>query len=91
MRKIDIAKLFQRLCRVEYELLKYINRKQGKASAPINFYDTAEFLKVDTDDIRRAIKRLVDASVLLADGDAFQINQEVYKDEVQSNNEIPRQ
>ncbi len=81
MRKIDIKKLFPRLCGLEYELLKYINRIQGEASAPIDFYAAAEALSMNKDVVRTAIRRLVKAEILIAEGEKFQINKEVYKSE----------
>lgn len=79
MRKIDVIELFNRLCKPEFDLLKYINRIQGESSAPINFYDAAEVLNVEKDDVRRSIKRLVEAEILIVDGGNFKINSEVYK------------
>ena len=81
MRKIDVKKLFQRLIALEYELLKYVNRTQGNAAAPLNFNEAAVALSVDKDAVLRACKRLVDAKMLIAEGENFKINEEVYKDE----------
>ena len=79
MRKIDLIEVFIRLCKPEYDLLKYINKIQGERSAPINFYNAAEALHIEKDDVRRQIKRLVEAGVLIADGNDFKINSEVFK------------
>lgn len=79
MLKIDVIEVFTRLCKPEYDLLKYINKIQGERSAPINFYNAAEVLGVEKDDVRRQIKRLVEAGVLLADGCDFQINSDIFK------------
>lgn len=81
MRKIEIKVLFQRLCGLEYELLKYINRTQGEASAPVNFFEAAIALSVDKDDIRKACTRLVQKKVLLVEGENFKIDEAIYKDE----------
>ncbi len=79
MRNIDAVKLFKKLCGVENEFLKYIIRTQGEAWAPINFYEAAVSLGLNKDDVRRACKRLVDANVLLADGENFQVNEEIFQ------------
>ncbi len=81
---IDVKELFNRLCGFEYELLKYINRTQGEDPAPINFSEAAIALSSEKSEVRRAIKRLVKAEVLIADGDDgenFKINWEVFKSE----------
>lgn len=80
MRKIDTKELFQRLCGFEYEMLKYVYRTQGQASAPINYYEAAESLSVDRNTVRRAIKRLFEADVLTSDGENFKINSQILKD-----------
>lgn len=83
MRKlIDVKELFNRLCGFEYELLKYINRTQGEEPAPINFSEAAIALSADKSKVRGAIKRLVKAELLIADGadgENFKINWEVFK------------
>lgn len=79
MPKFDVIEIFNRLAGFEYELLKYIYRTQGEASAPINFYAAAEALSASKDDIRRAFKRLVDADILIVDGEAFKINNTTLK------------
>ena len=73
--------LFLSLCGLEYRLLKYINKKQGLMAAPLNFNDAAAALKVKWTDIRRAVKNLVDANALIAEGETFQINETVFKKE----------
>lgn len=87
MRKIDVKKLFQRTIALEYELLKYINRTQGNAAAPLNFNEAAEALSADKDALKRACRRLVDAKALIAEGENFKINDEIYKDEPASADE----
>ncbi len=80
MRKlIDVKELFNRLCGFEYELLKYINRTQGEESAPINFQEAAQSLSAGKSEVRQAIKRLVNSEVLIAEGENFKINWEVFK------------
>ena len=81
MRKIDLKRLFQDLCAVEYEVLKYINRTQGEAAAPLNCFEAATALSVDNNVIRKALRRLVEANVLIVDGEKFQINARIFKDE----------
>lgn len=78
---IDVKELFNRLCGFEYELLKYINRTQGEDPAPINFSEAAIALSSEKSEVRRAIKRLVKAGVIIADGENFKINWEVFKSE----------
>ncbi len=75
-----MKELFQRLCGIEYELLKYVFRTQGMESAPLNYYEAAESLSVDRNAVRRAIKRLFEADVLTSDGENFKINPEILKD-----------
>ncbi len=77
--QLDVQGLFLSLCGLEYRLLKYINQIQGRMAAPLNFNDAADALGVKWVDIRRAIKRLVDAKALIADGENFQINETVFK------------
>ncbi len=81
MRNFDVKKLFQSLCGFELELLKYINRTQGEASAPLNIIEAAVALSTDKNAVRRALKRLVESKVLLVNGENFQINEEVFKKE----------
>lgn len=81
MRKIDIVKLFLRLDNLEFELLKYIYRTLGEMSAPVNFFEAAVALSAEKDDVRRACKRLVNAKVLLVDGENFRISEAVLKEE----------
>lgn len=78
-RMIDVKELFNRLCGFEYDLLKYINKEHGEELAPLNFAEIAATLKVDKGKVRRAIKRLVDSNVLIADDENFKINWEVFK------------
>ncbi len=79
MRKIDVKTLFSRLCALEYDLLKYINLKQGEASGILDFYAAAEALNVNKDAVRTTVRRLVKAEILIAEGENFKINEEVYK------------
>lgn len=79
LKLIDVKELFKRLCGFEYELLKYINRTQGEESAPINFVEAAIALCTDKKSIRNAITRLVKSEVLIAEGENFRINWEVFK------------
>ncbi|MDE5722185.1 MAG: hypothetical protein K2I30_05555 [Clostridia bacterium] len=80
MRKaIDVKELFNRLCGFEYDLLKRINKDHGEEFAPLNFTELAATLKADKSKVRRAIKRLVGSNVLIADGENFKINWEVFK------------
>lgn len=81
--EISKAELFARLCGLEYRLLMYIHEIQGLMAAPVNFKDAAAFLKVQYSDIRRAIKRLVEAKALIAEGENFQVNEAVLKKEKQ--------
>ncbi len=76
-----MKELFQRLCGIEYELLKYVFRTQGMESAPLNYYEAAESLSVDRNAVRRAIKRLVDADALKVDGENFKINEEILRND----------
>lgn len=85
-RIIDVKELFNRLCGFEYELLKYINKGHGEELAPLNFAELAAALKVDKSKVRRAVKRLVESNVLIADGENFKINWEVFK--AQEENDI---
>lgn len=79
MRRIDEVKLFLKLCNLEYELLKYINRTQGEDAAPLNIFEAATALYITKADVRRALKRLVEAKALIADGEKFQISSEVLR------------
>lgn len=81
MQKIDIKELFKRLVQLEYDLLKYINKLQGSESKPLDFEKAAGALNVSKDDVRRACKSLVNAGVLIAEGENFGINEEIYKSE----------
>ena len=81
--QFDLKGLFSSLCGLEFRLLKYINEKQGVTAAPVNFKDAAAALKVNYVDIRRAIKRLVEANALIAEGETFQVNEAVFKKEEQ--------
>lgn len=81
MRKIDIKALFQRLCSAEYELLVYINRTQGEASAPLNYFEAAIALSSDKNLIRKALRRLVESKALIVEGENFKINEELFKNE----------
>ena len=47
----------------------------------MNFNDAAAALKVNYVDIRRSIKRLVEAKALIAEGETFRVNETVFKKE----------
>ncbi len=79
--QFDLKGLFSSLCGLEFRLLKYINEKQGITAAPVNFNDAAAALKVNYVDIRRSIKRLVEAKALIAEGETFRVNETVFKKE----------
>lgn len=81
MRKINVKEVFIRLSGFEYELLKYIYRTQGESPAPVNFYEAATALSAEKDAVRRGLKRLVDAKILLVDGEKFRIDEVVLKNE----------
>lgn len=81
MRKIDIKRLFQDLCALEYEILRYIYRTQGVAAAPFNYYEAATALSADKNAIRKAVRRLVESDELIVEGENFKINEKVFKDE----------
>lgn len=76
---IDILDLFQRLCKLEYELLKYINKIQGADSRPFNFSEAATVLNVSKQKLFGAHRRLVSCGALIADGENFRINEEIYR------------
>lgn len=81
MSRISTEKLFRMLCGQELELLKYIYRSQGEEAAPFNFYEAAQALCMEKDDVRRAHKRLLDAKVIIADeldGKNFKISKEIF-------------
>jgi len=80
VRKFNVVELFNRLCGFEYELLKYILKQQGTKLSLADYVAAANALGVDKDTVRRGYKRLVAAGVLIADGESFKINEEVYKD-----------
>lgn len=81
MRRIDVKALFQRLCAFEYELLNYINRTQGEASAPLNYFEAAIALSSDKNSIRKSLRRLVESKALIVEGENFKINEELFKNE----------
>ena len=81
MRKISTEKIFRMLCGTEVEFLTYIYRSQGEQAAPINFYEAAQALSKEKDDVRRACKRLVESNVLIAQGENFKINAEIFKEQ----------
>lgn len=80
-KKINVKELFDRLCSIEYEFLKYINRNQGSESGPLNFNEISAALNVDRRKLYCAQKRLLKAGVLIASGENFKINEEIYKEE----------
>jgi len=82
VRNFDVKKLFQSLCGFELELLKYINRTQGEASALFNIAEAAVALSTDKNAVRRALKRLVEAKVLFVNGENFQLNEEFFKSRI---------
>lgn len=81
MAKIDIKTVFQCLCAFEYNLLNYINRTQGEASAPLNYFEAATALCSDKNSIRKALRRLVESKALIVEGENFKINEELFKNE----------
>ena len=84
MRKISTEKIFRMLCSQELELLTYFYRIQGESAAPFNFYEAAQALCMEKDDVRRAHKRLLDAKVIIADetdGKNFKINEAIFKEQ----------
>lgn len=83
MSQFDFKGLFSSLCGLEFRLLKYINKKQGITAAPVNYNDAAAVLKVKYSDIRRAMKNLVNAKALIAEGETFRVNETVFRKEEQ--------
>ena len=81
MPKINVKELFNRLCSIEYEFLKLINRERGAESGPLDYNEISAALNVDKRKLYAACKRLVKAGILIAEGENFRINTEVYKDE----------
>lgn len=79
MKKIDVQVLFNKLISFEYELLKYINRIQGADSRPFNFSEAATVLNVSKQKLFGAHRRLVSCGALIADGENFRINEEIYR------------
>ncbi len=79
MRIINANELFTRLCKTEYELLKYINRTQGAESRALDYNELSAELNADKRALYSACKRLVDCSALIAEGENFRINEEIYK------------
>lgn len=47
MRIINANELFTRLCKTEYELLKYINRTQGAESRALDYDEISKALNAD--------------------------------------------
>ena len=81
MQKISLKKLFDRLCSTEYEFLKLINRERGSESGPLDYNEISATLNVDKRKLYSATKRLVNTGVLIAEGENFKINEEIYKNE----------
>lgn len=79
MQKINVKELFTRLCGLEYELLKYINRTQGAESGSLDFNELSAELNADKRKLYSACKRLENAGALIAEGENFRINEEIYK------------
>lgn len=79
MRVIDVKELFQRCIGLEYELIKYVYRTQGEASAPLNFNEAAIALSAERKDVLCAYKRLLKAGALVAVGENIKIDEGVFK------------